>query len=47
VTGIGTVIGADNGYAGDECVGATLKRSQADAVAWVAAHQQAGGTNTA
>jgi SulP family sulfate permease len=39
VTGITTVIGADNVYPGDERVGATLARAHADALAWVDARR--------
>lgn len=46
VSGITAVIGADNVYPGDERVGATVKRAHADAVAWIAAHQAAGGTGS-
>jgi len=43
VTGITTVIGADNVYAGDHRVGAAIRRAYDDAVAWVAADQDRGG----
>ena len=39
VTGITEVIGADNVYPGDERVGATVARAQADAEAWIEAHR--------
>jgi SulP family sulfate permease len=45
VTGTIDVIGSDNVYRGDERVGASLKHAHADAVAWIAAHQPAGGTD--
>jgi len=35
VTGVTATIGAENVYAGDERVGAALKRANADAIAWV------------
>jgi hypothetical protein len=35
VTGITDLIGASNVYEGDERVGATIRRAQADAEAWV------------
>jgi SulP family sulfate permease len=40
VSGIADVIGPDGVYPGDERVGATLTRAQADATAWVAAHRR-------
>ena len=43
VTGISAVIGADNVYAGDHRVGATIRRAYDDALAWVAANQDRGG----
>ena len=43
-TGITDVIGADNIYTGDERVGATLRRAHREAVAWVEAHRDPGGT---
>jgi SulP family sulfate permease len=39
VTGITAVIGAENVYATDERVGATLRRAYADALAWVEMHR--------
>jgi len=45
VTGIADVIGAGNIYAGDERVGATLKRAHSDALAWVEANRRADGTD--
>ena len=47
VSGIADVIGPDGVYPGDERVGATLMRAQADAVAWVAAHQHGSGDGPA
>ena len=44
VTGITAVIGAENVYAGDERVGAALKRAYADASSWVAADRDDGST---
>ena len=41
VGGIIDVIGADNVYGGDERVGAALRRAYDDAIAWVAANEQA------
>jgi sulfate permease, SulP family len=43
VTGVIDVIGPENIYGGDERVGAALKRAYADATAWVADSQPAGG----
>jgi len=42
VTGITAVIGAENVYAGDHRVGATIRRAYDDAVAWVAANRDRG-----
>ncbi len=42
VTGVTELISADGIYAGDERVGATLKRAYADAQTWIAQNQQAG-----
>lgn len=39
VTGITEAIGADSIYRGDERVGATVTRADADAQAWVDAHR--------
>jgi sulfate permease, SulP family len=44
VTGITAVIGADNVYAGDARVGAAVRRAYDDAVAWVAANRDRGGS---
>ena len=44
VTGITAVIGADNVYAGDHRVGAAIRRAYDDALAWVAANRDPGGT---
>jgi SulP family sulfate permease len=44
VTGITAVIGADNVYAGDHRVGAAIRRAYDDALAWVAARRDPGGT---
>jgi sulfate permease, SulP family len=41
VTGVTDLIAAENIYAGDERVGATLKRAYADAVAWIAQNRGA------
>jgi len=43
VTGITGLIGADNVYAGDERVGATLRRAHDDAAAWVEGRRRSGG----
>ncbi len=40
VTGIVAVIGADNVYAGDQRLGAAIRRAYDDAVAWVAADRE-------
>lgn len=39
ISGISDVIGPDGIYRGDERVGATLQRAEADAAAWIAAQQ--------
>jgi SulP family sulfate permease len=44
LTGITSVIGAENVYAGDERVGAAVRRAHDDAMAWVAAHRDRGST---
>jgi len=44
VTGITAVIGAENVYAGDHRVGAAIRRAYDDALAWVAAKRDPGGT---
>jgi len=44
VTGITAVVGAENVYAGDERVGAALRRAYKDALAWVAADRDHGST---
>ena len=44
VTGITAVIGADNVYAGDHRVGAAIRRAYDDALAWVAAKRDRGGS---
>ena len=44
VTGITAVIGTDNIYSGDERVGASVTRAQADAHAWIEARQRGGGS---
>jgi len=43
VSGIADVIGSEGVYRGDERVGATLMRAQADATTWVAVHQRSRG----
>jgi sulfate permease, SulP family len=43
VTGVTDLIAPENIYPGDERVGATLKRAYADATAWIAHNEQAGG----
>lgn len=43
VTGITDVIGAANIYPGDERVGASVKRANADALAWVMTHRHPDG----
>jgi SulP family sulfate permease len=43
LTGITAVIGVENVYAGDERVGAAVRRAYDDAVVWVAAHRDRGG----
>ena len=43
VTGITAVIGRDSIYSGDERVGASVSRAQADAVAWIQAQQRREG----
>jgi len=43
VTGITAVIGAENVYAGDERVGAAVKRAYEDALVWVATDRDRGG----
>jgi hypothetical protein len=43
VTGITSVIGAENVYAGDHRVGAAIRRAYDDAVAWVAANRDRDG----
>jgi SulP family sulfate permease len=43
VTGITAVIGPDSIYAGDERVGASVTKAQADAAAWIQAHQPGEG----
>lgn len=40
VTGITELIGSENLYEGDERVGATLRRANADALAWITAQQE-------
>jgi sulfate permease, SulP family len=45
VTGVAGVIAPEDIYAGDERVGATLKRAYADAVAWIEHNQRAAGTD--
>ena len=45
VTGITDVIGPDNIYSGDERVGASVARAQADAAAWIQARQRGDGTD--
>jgi len=42
ITGITAVIGAENVYAGDERVGAALRRAYEDALGWVAADRDRG-----
>ena len=44
VTGITAVIGAENVYAGDERVGAAVRRAYEDALGWVATDRDHGGT---
>jgi SulP family sulfate permease len=44
VMGITSVIGTENVYAGDHRVGAAVRRAHDDAVAWVEAHRDPGGT---
>jgi SulP family sulfate permease len=44
LTGITAVIGVENVYAGDERVGAAVRRAYDDAVVWVAAHRDRSGT---
>jgi len=44
VTGITAVVGAENVYAGDERVGAAIRRAYKDALAWVAADRDHGST---
>ena len=45
VTGITDVIGPDNIYRGDERVGASVTRAQADAAAWILARQRDEGSD--
>ena len=45
VTGVTDLIGPQDIYAGDERVGATLKRAYADATAWIEHNQPATGTD--
>ncbi len=45
VTGVTDLITPENIYAGDERVGATLKRAYADATAWIEHNQHATGTD--
>ena len=45
VTGVTDLITPENIYAGDERVGATLKRAYADATAWIERNQHATGTD--
>jgi MFS superfamily sulfate permease-like transporter len=45
VTGITDLIGAENLYTGDERVGATVRRANADAMAWVEANRRASGSD--
>ena len=47
VTGITAVIGPDNVYAGDARVGAAVRRAYDDALAWVAANRDRGGSGPA
>ena len=46
VTGITSVIGPDSIYSGDERVGASVARAQADAAAWIQARQHSDGTDS-
>jgi len=39
ITGLTSLIGAENVYRGDERVGAAIEQAQADATAWVEAHR--------
>jgi|SRR5664280_1996132 len=43
VTGLTSVIGAENIYRGDERVGASVARAEKDAVAWITDHQPGDG----
>ena len=45
VTGVTDLISPENIYAGDERVGATLKRAYADAMTWIERNSSAGGTD--
>ena len=45
VTGVTDLIAPQDVYAGDERVGATLKRAYADATAWIEHNQPATGTD--
>ena len=45
VTGVTDLISPQDIYAGDERVGATLKRAYADGTAWIQANQRAAGTD--
>jgi SulP family sulfate permease len=47
VTGVTATIGVENVYAGDERVGAALKRANADAIAWVETQRHADGSEGA
>ena len=46
VSGVTSLITPENIYAGDERVGATLKRAYADAEAWIEQNRRAAGTDT-
>ena len=45
VNGVTQMVGPENIYAGDERIGATLKRAYTDALAWVQQNQLGGGTD--
>ena len=45
MTGITAMIGKENVYAGDERVGATLRRAHAEAIAWIEANRRPSGSD--